>query len=109
MTPDSEHFPTAILPSKPGPLAERWDRLARVLGDPLVVLFEMCGPNTPPDLRFKAAAELLPYRHRRLKPQEDPTDLARATQNVLVQINFDNSSKPPSLVSAVIPRLDPLD
>lgn len=108
MTPDSKDFPTAITPTRPGPLGERFDRLARVFGDPLVTLFTL--QQAPdPDLRFKAAAELMPYRHRRLKPQEDPADRTAATAQVLVQINFDDSRKQVSLVSAVSTPADPLD
>jgi hypothetical protein len=108
MTPESEDFPKAIIQQRPGPLAERFDRLARVLGDPLVTLFTL-QQSLNEDTRHKAAAELMPYRYRRLKPQEDPQDAALRAPPVLVQINFQDSSKQVSLVSSGIPSTDPLD
>jgi hypothetical protein len=111
MTRDPEDFPVAIIPTRPAgiePLKDRWDTLARRIGDPLVTLFLLQAPDQPPDLRFKAAAELLPYRHRKLKPHEDPADPTARTQ-VNVQINLSPSSAVVSLPSSVISSDSPLD
>jgi hypothetical protein len=111
MTRDSEDFPVAIIPTRPAglePLKDRFDKLARRIADPLVTLFTL-QLSSDPDLQFKAAAELMPYRHRKLKPQEDPSDRGATGQQVNVQINFsDGSSKQVSLPSSVTPT-NPLD
>jgi hypothetical protein len=108
MTPDSQDFPRAIVPNKPGSTIERFDRLCRVFGDPLVTMFS-CLQSQDPETRFKAAAELLPYRHRKLKPSEDPADRGATTAPVLVQINFQKSGDQVSLPSSVISTVNPLD
>ena len=86
MTRDSEDFPVAIIPSKPAgmePLQDRFDKLARRIADPLTTLF-MLQLSLDPDLKFKAAAELMPYRYRKLKPREDPADRGATGQQVNV-------------------------
>ena len=112
MTRDSEDFPVAIIPAKPQglePLRDRFDKLARRIADPLTTLF-LLQLSPDPDLQFKAAAELMPYRHRKLKPKEDPEDRGGPSSQVNVQINFsDGSSKEVSLPSSVTRPADPLD
>lgn len=106
MTADSEDFPKAIIPHRPAPTQERYDTLARRIADPMVTLFLLQQPEYPPDLRFKAAAELMPYRHRKLRPHDPDSSGAATGQQVNVQIIIGEERHQ---VSAVIPTVDPLD
>lgn len=106
MTPDPADFPTAIVPIRAAPTSEKWDTLARRIADPMTTLFCLL-QSTDPDLRFKAAAELMPYRHRKLRPA-DPEGGGGTGQQVNVQINI-GSTDQVSQVTTVIPVVDPLD
>lgn len=105
MTPDSEHFPTAIVPTRPAPTSEKWDTLARRIADPMTTLFCLL-QSQDPDTRFKAAAELMPYRHRKLRPADPEGAGGAGGPTVNIQINVGDQV---SQVSAVIPSVDPLD
>jgi hypothetical protein len=124
---DDTSFPTAILPSRPGlSTRERFDTLARRLGDPMVRLFllqhaTVPGPVDPttgevkevPDteMQFKAAAELMPYRYPKLKVSDIHHSGAAPGGTLNVQINFLPPPVPDQgkVVSSVIPPTDPLD
>lgn len=106
MTPDSEDFPTAIVPTRLAPTIDKWDTLARRIADPMTTLFCLLN-SVAPDVRFKAAAELMPYRHRKLRPA-DPEGAGGTGQQVNIQINI-GSGDQVSQVTAVIPQVDPLD
>lgn len=118
MTDDS--FPTAILPARAKghvPLAERFDALARRIGDPLTTLFlslqatrvvtvsEGQAVEVPDqEMRFRAAAELMPYRYPKLKASEVHFTGQGGGPTVNIQINVEA----PTQVSAVTPAVDPL-
>jgi hypothetical protein len=105
---DESQFPTAIVPARPlSSTQEKFDKLAQRFGDPMAKLFvlQQCGN---PDLEFKAAAELLPYRHPRLKQSELAVNAQGAGQ-VNIQINIGGPPPAPSAAAepvAVTP--DPL-
>lgn len=105
MTPDSQDFPVAIIPSRPTPTAQKWDTLARRIADPMVTLF-LALQSPSEEMRFKAAAELMPYRHRRLRPSDPDGGPGGTGTQVNVQINIGSERQE---VSAVIPSVDPLD
>lgn len=83
---DDSHFPTAIIPHRPVDARERFDTLARRFGDPMAKLFllQNCGD---PELEFKSAAELMPYRYPRLKSSETVIN-AQGAEQVNIQINI---------------------
>ena len=118
---DDTSFPTAIVPSRPGlSTRERFDTLARRLGDPMVRLFLLQHATVPgpegkevpdTDMQFKAAAELMPYRYPKLKVSDVHHTGAAPGGTLNVQINFLPPPVPDQgkVVSSVIPPTDPLD
>ena len=126
MTPDSEDFPRAIIPSRPAQTREKFDTLARRIADPMVTLFLSMKATTTaiaadgtvkevPDqeMRFKAAAELMPYRYPKLKTTDvNHSGLppgAGGAVNIQINIGSPTSEKVVSVASSVIPPVDPLD
>jgi len=79
--------------------------MARRIADPVSTMFLLLLSGDP-DVRFKAAAELLPYRYRKLRPADPDGGVGGTGQQVNVQINIGGEV---SQVSAVIPAGDPLD
>jgi len=107
MTDDSS-FPTSIVPTRPVPLAERWDTLARRIKDPVVTLFTML-ESSDAEMRFKAAAELMPYRYPKLKASEvNFTGAGGGGPAVNIQINLGGPKTDPVVVSSVTSPVDPL-
>ncbi len=129
-------FPTAIVPARPNlSTREKFDTLARRLGDPMARLFLLtqatvdtvnedgtvtARPDT--EMQFRAAAELMPYRYPKLKASEVTHTGSGAPGGVNIQINIGMApqettrvSSPTqvenvvSSVSSVIPPVDPLD
>lgn len=106
---DDTSFPTAIVPSRPGALRERWDTLARRIGDPLTTLFVEAATNPDSKQRIQAASELLPYRYPRLKMSEvNHTGGGGPAVNIQINITPPNQEKVIH-PSSVIPSVDPLD
>jgi hypothetical protein len=92
---DDTDFPTAIVPYRPGAVAERFDQLARRFGDPLTKLFILAAAGTTEDTQRMAASELLPYRYPRLRASEMNVNAQGAGQ-VNIQINI--GAPPPTEV-----------
>lgn len=127
MTPDSKNFPTAIVPNRSyGSTREKFDTLARRLGDPMARLFllqeakkvDIDGVERPDtEMQFKAAAELMPYRYPKLKVAEVHHTGAGGAGLFNIQINLGVAPKEttqevevsPSVVSSVTSPVDPLD
>ncbi len=86
--PDEQNFPTAIVPTRPGGISERWDQLARRFGDPLAKLFLIQATTYDEDRAIRAAAELLPYRYPKLKVSETRLSAADGAGGVSVTINI---------------------
>lgn len=72
--PPPDIAPTAIIPHRPVPLQERFDLLARRLGDPLVRLFLIASTSQSEENQIRAASELLPYRYPKLRATEVKLD-----------------------------------
>jgi hypothetical protein len=106
---DDTSFPTTLVPVRPVPLAERWDTLARRIKDPVVTLFTAL-ESPDPEMRFKAAAELMPYRYPKLKASEvNFTGAGGGGPAVAIQINIASPATDRVQVSSVTPPVDPLD
>ena len=100
-------FPTAIIPVRPQPLSERFDTMARRIKDPVVTLFTLM-ESADPEMQFKAAAELMPYRYPKLKASEVNFTGGGGGPTVNVQINFSSPKTDPVVVSSDTPPVDPL-
>jgi hypothetical protein len=94
---DEQNYPTAIVPTRPGPAHERFDRLAEQFGDPMTTLFITQSPlvgSKDEELRVRAAAELMPYRYAKLRTSELNVN-AQGAGNVNIQINIGAAPPPP--------------
>jgi hypothetical protein len=119
---DDTSFPTAIVPARPfASVRERFDTLARRLGDPMARLFLLQNATTTyvlddgssverPDqeMQFRAAAELMPYRYPKLKVSDVNHTGATPGGTLNIQINISPPNRE-EVVSLVIPSTDPLD
>jgi len=105
---DDTSFPTAIVPARPfASVRERFDTLARRLGDPMARLFLL--QNAPDqEMQFRAAAELMPYRYPKLKVSDVNHTGAVPGGTLNIQINISPPNRE-EVVSLVIPSTDPLD
>lgn len=117
---DEQNFPTAIVPTQPGTVVQRFDRLARTFGDPMAKLFMLQRatrreydrdsqlvevPDT--EMQFRAAAELMPYRYPKLKVAEVRHSGAGGA-GVNIQINFAAPAPPPTVDVTPTTEEDPL-
>lgn len=103
---EQENYPTAIIPTRPEGIARRYDALARQFRDPLVTLFTLQDEEDP-ELRFKAAAELLPYRYPKLRAQEvTHKGDAGGAGGVNIQINFQTPGASPTSAAAPGPTVE---
>jgi hypothetical protein len=68
----------------------KFDALCQMYGDPLAGLFALAYGTQDEELRLRALAELLPYRHPRLKQVEHTGD-GRSGPSVIMQINMSPS------------------
>jgi len=68
----------------------KFDALCTLYGDPLAGLFALAYSSNDEELRLRALAELLPYRHPRLKQVEHTGD-GRSGPSVIMQINMSPS------------------
>ena len=73
----------------PRTFAMKFDALCQLYGDPLAGLFALAYSTQDEEVRLRALAELLPYRHPRLKQVEHTGD-SRGPQ-VVMQINMSPS------------------
>ena len=108
MATDDLIKPTAIMPTRPAPLAERYDLLARRFGDPLARLFVIANTSPFEEYRLRASAELLPYRYPKLRAQE--LSLAAGSQSpITINITLGPApSAPPAEIDVTPPAGDPL-
>jgi hypothetical protein len=74
----------------PRTFAMKFDALCTLYGDPLAGLFALAYGTQDEELRLRALAELLPYRHPRLKQVEHTGD-GRTGPQVVMQINMSPS------------------
>jgi hypothetical protein len=109
---DDQNFPTAIVPARPGTAIERYDRLAHVYGDPMETLMQMQSPvlgSDDEEVRLRAAAELLPYRHPKLKVSEVRHSGDGAPGGgMTININIGAGKDPVTAAVDVTPAVDPL-
>ena len=68
----------------------KFDALCQLYGDPLAGLFALAYGTQDEEVRLRALAELLPYRHPRLKQVEHTGD-GRTGPQVVMQINMSPS------------------
>lgn len=112
---DEQNFPTAIVPTRSGSQHERFDTLARRLGDPMARLFLIAASSPSEEMQFRASAELMPYRYPKLRVQE--TRLSADTGaggGMSITINIGGPPADPALRAVDVtpkPHLppDPLD
>lgn len=69
--------PTAIIPARPGSFEERWDLLARRLGDPLARLFMVNASTSDEELAIRSSDVLLSYRHPKKRASDAPASADR--------------------------------
>jgi len=74
----------------PRTFAMKFDALCALYGDPLAGLFALAYSTSDEEVRLRALAELLPYRHPRLKQVEHTGD-GRNGPQVVMQINMSPS------------------
>jgi len=75
---------------QPRTFAMKFDALCALYGDPLAGLFALAYSTSDEEVRLRALAELLPYRHPRLKQVEHTGD-GRNGPQVVMQINMSPS------------------
>jgi hypothetical protein len=105
MASDEQSFPTAIVPTRPGGFIAHYDALAEQYGDPALTLFTLQRDGDS-DMRFKAAAELMQYRHPKLRAETVTHKGAAGAGQVNIQINIGGASTASPLTPPAL-RADP--
>lgn len=99
----ADDAPTAIVPARPGSLEDRWDTLARRLGDPLARLFFVNATSQDEELIIRSSDVLLSYRH----PKKKSSDAAAAPAGPPVVFNISLGAAAPRPTIDVTPA-DPV-